>query len=88
MLVIDPRKRPKFPERPSTRNRAIVDNEGVWLHTEYEAGFVETLKEAFPWFNRYWVPERTAWRVEGAHNIRSALGIFRTFFPEGVIIDD
>jgi hypothetical protein len=81
-------QRPKWPDRPRPRNRAIVGPQGVWLHTEYEEGFVETLKDAFPWHARYWVPEKTAWRVEGPENIRSALGIFKTFFPEGTVIDD
>jgi len=81
-------RRPAFskPERP--RNRAVVDSEGVWLHTEYTEEFVEALKGSFEWFSRRWVPERTAWRIDGPENIRSAVGLFKTFFPEGVVIDE
>lgn len=87
MLMVDPRLRPSFPKREAPRNRAIVDAGGVWLHTEYTAEFVDAIKASFDWYNRYWEPSRTAWRVEGPENVRSALGLFKTFFPEGVIID-
>ena len=81
--------RPRFSqERLPSRNRAVVDSSGVWLHTEYDEGFIETLKGSFPWFTRYWSPADTAWRVEGPNYIKSALGIFKTFFPNGEVIQD
>ena len=83
------RLRPAFSQsKLPPRNRAVVDSEGVWLHTEWEGGFIECLKEFFPWHSRRWVPEKTAWRIDGHGNIPSALGVFRTFFPDGVIIDE
>jgi hypothetical protein len=88
MYLPDASKRPAFRQDETPRNRAIVDSEGVWLHTEKEDAFIETLKGSFPWYNRHWEPSRTAWRVEGAENIRSAIGIFKTFFPEGVVIHE
>lgn len=83
------RKRPAFSQsKLPARNRAVVDSDGVWLHTEYEGGFIEVLKEFFPWYTRRWHPEKTAWRVDGPGNIAEALSIFRMFFPEGEVIDD
>lgn len=82
-------QRPKFSQsKLPSRNRAIVDAGGVWLHTEYDEGFVETIKGSFPWFARYWSPADTAWRVEGPNYTKSAIGIFKTFFPEGEVINE
>lgn len=80
--------RPPFSQsKLPARNRAVVDSDGVWLHTEYEGGFIEILKTFFPWHSRRWHPEKTAWRVDGHGNIEQALGIFRMYFPEGEIIN-
>lgn len=86
-LQLNP-KRPDFHRTDQPRNRIVVDSFGAWLHSEYDEGFVEAIKATFKYHDRYWSPERTAWRVEGEHLIREAIGLFKTFYPEGTVIDE
>jgi hypothetical protein len=80
------RSRPGFSQsNKPARTRAVIDSDGVWLHTPKDDAFIEALKGWFKWYDRYWEPSETAWRVVGASNIESAIGLFKTFFPEGEV---
>lgn len=61
------------------RNRIEQAEGGIVLITEYDAGFVDAIKNAVPRGQYKWLPERTAWFVTEA-NAETATALFEFFF--------
>lgn len=82
-------RRPAFSQANITpRTRVVVDSGGTWIHTPMDENFVEALKGFFKWGSRHWVPEKTAWRIDGLENVDNAIALTQTFYNDVVVIDE
>lgn len=63
------------------RNRIENVEDGIVLITEYDAGFVEALKDMVPRGCYKWMPDRSAWFVTQEH-AEQATALFEMIFSE------
>jgi hypothetical protein len=87
MSLVSKGRRPMAPNavtKPSASLQILED--GAWVRTPKDDGFIQCLKEAVKWHSREWSPAETAWRVYGDQNIETVTGLVLTFWPDAEIV--